>query len=261
MDKELIEAVCDTAWGYLEAGNEVFELDGCTFVRNRSCPRRWDANQVTRIRCRTPAEVGRLFENVEREYVDCSHRRFAVDPLTPADVVARLALADYPFTETVWLALNGRLRGAAPKVDIRLLGTDADWNEAIPLMEAEWGEALVKQGRATDNSVVPEFVATKRGKSPPIRHWIAYLGSTACAYFSSWEGKNGVGIVEDLFTMPRYRHRGIATALLHHCVADARVHGARSVIIGALTDDTPKKMYAAMGFRPLLTTRHYTHTL
>jgi hypothetical protein len=30
------------------------------------------------------------------------------------------------------------------------------------------------------------------------------------------------------------------------------------VIIGTLTNDTPKRMYAALGFRPLLTTRHYT---
>jgi GNAT superfamily N-acetyltransferase len=261
MDESRVAAVCDTAWSYLETGNEVFDLDGCTFVRNRACPRRWDANQVTRIRCRKPSEIERLFENAEREYADCDHRRFAVDPLTPPEVGARLALAGYPYVETVWMGLDGDLRGAAPDVDIRLLRTDEGWRAATPLIEAEWEEALVKQGRAPDSSVVPEFVATKRAKSPTIRHWLAYVGANPCAYFSSWEGKNGVGIVEDLFTLPRYRHRGIATALLHHCVADARSRGAASVIIGALTDDTPKQMYAAMGFRPLLTTRHYTRTL
>jgi len=260
MDEALVSAICDTAWGYLETGNEVFDLDGCTFVRNRACPRRWDANQVTRIRCRASTDIDLLFENVEREYDGCDHRRFAVDPLTPPSVVARLVLQDYPFVETVWLGLDGELAGGAPEVDIRLMQTEQDWRNTVPLVEAEWGEALRKQRRAVDNSIVPEFVATKRAKSPPIRHWMAYVGGTACAYFSSWEGRNGIGIIEDLFTLPRYRHRGIATALLHHCVADARAHGASMIIIGALSDDTPKRMYAAMGFRPLLTTRHYTRS-
>jgi GNAT superfamily N-acetyltransferase len=63
--------------------------------------------------------------------------------------------------------------------------------------------------------------------------------------------------VEDLFTHPDYRHRGLATALIAHCVADARARGAGPVVIGADPHDTPRQMYAALGFRPLFLSRGY----
>ena len=55
-------------------------------------------------------------------------------------------------------------------------------------------------------------------------------------------------MVEDLFTLPSHRNRGIARSLIHHCVDDALARGAVDVLIGALHDDTPKNAYAAMGF-------------
>jgi GNAT superfamily N-acetyltransferase len=64
-------------------------------------------------------------------------------------------------------------------------------------------------------------------------------------------------MVEDLFTLPRYRNRGIARALIHHCVDDARARGAENVLIGARPDDTPKNIYAAMGFEPTCLTRNW----
>ena len=73
----------------------------------------------------------------------------------------------------------------------------------------------------------------------------------AAGYFSSWAGTGGVGQVEDLFVSPRFRRRGIAMALLHHCIARARADGAGPVVIGADPTDTPKEIYARMGFRPV----------
>jgi predicted GNAT family acetyltransferase len=66
-----------------------------------------------------------------------------------------------------------------------------------------------------------------------------------------------MGQVEDLFTHPDFRHRGLATALIHHCVADARQQGAGPVMLVADAHDTPKDMYAAMGFRPVAAKREY----
>ncbi len=81
------------------------------------------------------------------------------------------------------------------------------------------------------------------------------------AYFNSWAGVDGVGQVEDLFTHPDFRHRGLATALIHHCVAECRRGGAGPVIIVAEPTDTPKQMYAAMGFRPAAIATHYLKKL
>ena len=81
------------------------------------------------------------------------------------------------------------------------------------------------------------------------------------AYLASWEGIDGVGQVEDLFTHPDHRHRGLATALLHHGIADCRAHGAGPVVIVADPTDTPKQIYAALGFRPVAIKRSYRKSL
>ena len=81
------------------------------------------------------------------------------------------------------------------------------------------------------------------------------------ADFSSGAGIDGVGQVEDLFTLQKFRKRGIARALIHHCVAGARAKGAGPVIIAADPKDTPKRIYAGMGFRPMAVQSHYTKHL
>lgn len=60
-----------------------------------------------------------------------------------------------------------------------------------------------------------------------------------------------------MFVQPDYQHRGIATALLTHCVDDARAHGANEVVIVASPDDTPKQMYADLGWRPVALKRQW----
>jgi predicted N-acetyltransferase YhbS len=63
--------------------------------------------------------------------------------------------------------------------------------------------------------------------------------------------------VEDLFVDEAYRHRGLATSLIHHCVRKRREAGAGPVVIVADPTDTPKRMYAAMGFAPVAVSRGY----
>ena len=46
-------------------------------------------------------------------------------------------------------------------------------------------------------------------------------------------------------------------ALIHRCVADCREQGAGPVVITASASDTPKEIYAAMGFRPSAVKREY----
>ena len=72
-----------------------------------------------------------------------------------------------------------------------------------------------------------------------VRYWLAHDGNEAAAFLASWPGGNGVGQIEDLFTHPKHRHRGLATALIAHCVADARGRGAGPVVIIADPSETP----------------------
>lgn len=260
-DTGLVRQVYDTVAGYEQLGNEVFEADGGTFVRNRAFPRRHVANHVTPISSATPAAIDRLFQRVEQEFAGFRHRRFNVNPFTPPACAARLTLGEWQVGEYVQLLLEGDLPVRSQAADIRPVQDDADWAAYRSLEDAEWKESVDKQRKPFDPTLTAEFVASKRAKCPAARHWIAYAGGVACAYGSSWSGRSGVGIVEDLFTHPAYRHRGMATAIIAHGVAAARREGAGPIVIGAAVDDTPKHMYAALGFRPLLVTRTYTRVL
>lgn len=258
----LIRRACATYQGYLELGNEVFAADGATFVRNRACRLRHDANFVGAVRAGTQPEIAALLERVEREFAGYGHRKFSIDPLTPLPLSARLIVEGYPAETTVQLLLESELRAAPREVDLLLVESEQDWAAYTRLQALDWSESLEKAGRAETGTaeVLSHFTIAKRAKSPAVRTWLARADGDARAYFSSWPGIDGLGMIEDLFTQREYRHRGIATALIAHCVADARARGAREVLIGADANDTPKRMYAAMGFRPLFTTQSYSRS-
>jgi predicted GNAT family acetyltransferase len=52
----------------------------------------------------------------------------------------------------------------------------------------------------------------------------------------------------------------VATALVAHCAAQARARGAGVCFLSARADDTPKEMYARMGFRAIGVTRTLLRT-
>ena len=248
--------------GYFALGNEVFELLGARFLRNRAAPDIYDANHVADARPTTPAQVEELLVAVDREFDASKHRRFIVDYRTPPEFVARLVLDGYEREDVLMSLLEGKLLGPAPEeFDIRPVESELDWDAYWEVMLKDWHEHTARQRRKVKDDIARQMFDTKRLKQPPAQYFMAYVRNRPVAYFNSWAGIDGVGQVEDLFTLPRFRKRGIARALIHHCVADARAKGAGPVIIAADPIDTPKRIYAAMGFRPLVVQSHYTKHL
>lgn len=56
--------------------------------------------------------------------------------------------------------------------------------------------------------------------------------------------------------LPAARQRGVATALVAHSALDAQRRGAATCFLAARADDTPKEMYARVGFRAVGVTRN-----
>jgi ribosomal protein S18 acetylase RimI-like enzyme len=132
--------------------------------------------------------------------------------------------------------------------------TDDDWRAYRLLQDVEQAEYRQRLGR----QITPtndEYLRYVRAKSPPVSTSLAYEDGKPCAYMSSWEGVDGVGQIEDLFTHPDHRHRGLGTALIARCVLEARSRGAGPVLLEADPTDTPMHMYREMGFRPLFIAR------
>ncbi len=245
----------------LELASETFEADGARFVRNRDHANIYDANHVSHVTCDSEPDIERLLARVEREYAGYRHRRFDVNPWTPPAFVARLTLDGYVAEEDLLLVLEGELRARPAASDIRRVETEEQWAASDALHELDWLERQERLGRTPDPSVPAAFAALRRASAAEIACWMAYVDGEAVAYAWSWQGVDGVGVVEDLFTHADYRHRGIATALIAHGVRDARDRGAGPVAISADPGDTPKLMYRALGFRPIVLVRHYVRWL
>ena len=258
----LTDKALATDAGYFALGNEAFELLGATFLRSGASPDIYDANHVADARPTTLGQIEGLLAAADREYKAAKHRRFDVDYRTPPEFVARLALEGYEREDGLILLLEGEMLGPPPKeFDIRPLETEADWGVYWELMLKDWREHIAQLKRKVKDEIARQILQVKRLKQPPVQYFMAYVRDKPVAYFNSWAGIDGVGQVEDLFTLPKFRKRGIARALIHHCVADARAKGAGPVIVAANPADTPKRIYAAMGFRPVAVQSHYTKYL
>jgi GNAT superfamily N-acetyltransferase len=242
----------------LALGHEQFEAEGAMFVRNRAIPAIRDANHVTKVTARTEAEIDALLWRVEIEFEGFPHRRFDLDFTTPPEFEARLAYEGYKRYDSLVMVLEGDFKGQPKRHDIRPVESEADWRRLVELFriansEAGWDELNRKP--------LEDALQEAKSKTPPVRWWLAFMGDEAVAHLYSWSGLDGVGQVEDLFTHPEYRHRGIATALIHRCVADAREGGAGPVVIVAKANDTPKQIYTKMGFRPVAVQTLYERIL
>ena len=240
-------------------GAEIFPACGATFVRSRRLPIIHDLNHVATVRVSEPAAIDALLARIEEVYAGYRHRQLVLDPETPSELEARLTLEGYDDVEaSLLMLLEGELHGTARPHPIRLVTSDADWEAYARLKRLDWAERAARLGLGPLPAVGEGLIQTYRAKVPPLRYWLVLADGEPRGFFSSWEGPEGVGQVEDLFIEKPFRHRGLATALIHHAVADCRTYGVEATAIIADVVDTPKTMYAAMGFRPVALMRKYT---
>lgn len=238
-------------------GNECFDADGGRFIRNVASPDIRDANHVSHVTAAAPAEIERLLERAGVEFAHAPHRAYHCDVTTPPEFEARLLLADFQTKATLIAVLEGELAGAAKPFDIAPVQSEGDWRAFGGLHALDWRESRAKLGQVEAAAVGEAMARTRQLKCPPAQYYLGYIDGVARGYFSTLPGIGTMAQVEDLFVEPGFRHRGLATALVHHCVARCREAGAGPVVIASDPDDTPKHLYAAMGFRPVAVKRDY----
>ncbi|MEO8457609.1 MAG: GNAT family N-acetyltransferase [Chloroflexota bacterium] len=259
---DLVDLALNVDAANFQLGNEVFSLPGGRFVRNRELTNVYDCNHVTDVTARTTAEIDALLAAADGEFAHAAHRRFDADHRTPPEFIARLLLAGgYERSDALVSVLEGELIGEAKPWDIRPIEDDAGWEALLALTTADFAEHQLRIGRPVEDAVARRLWLSKKSKQPPVQYWLACDGDTVVGFMNSWDGVSGVGQVEDLFTRPDYRKRGVATALIHHCVADCHAKGAGPVVIVADPTDTPKEIYARMGFRPVAVQSKYLKRL
>jgi ribosomal protein S18 acetylase RimI-like enzyme len=58
----------------------------------------------------------------------------------------------------------------------------------------------------------------------------------------------GTGAISTVSTLPQWRHRGVASALIHRCSADSVAHGDDLLTISADSETPAERLYRQLGF-------------
>lgn len=118
-------------------------------------------------------------------------------------------------------------------------------------------------GNLTDSGAIPAFVEITRKfflhavETGSFASWVAETGTGALVAASglviyekppSFRGLGGrVGYVSNVYTLPQWRGRGIATLLMEEMIAFAKQNGVNKLTLGAT--DSGKRVYERVGFK------------
>ncbi len=246
------------AW-YHSFGNTSLETPLATFVMNEAHPGVWDSNHVSRVRAREAPEIEAVFGDMERVFAHCSDRAAVVDDFTPGEFVARLAFDDFKEQAAViQMALLADIAPFRPAgATMREAESEAGWESLRRLFEADFAEGRRIGAGALPQDVVSGLFAGYRAKRQIAPFFIAEARGVPCAYACAAHCPDGVGIIDNVFTLPAFRGRGIASSLIAHGVARLRASGRRRVFIGALARERAKHLYAKLGFTPVMISRKW----
>jgi len=253
-----IEKIVTTYAWQKTLGHDVHDTGLRRIVRDLENPHIWDANHVSLIRASALDEIDRVFDDAAFLLKKCGHSVFHIDPMAPPQVEARLVAADYEdHTPILQMVLSGDLKATPKSVDIRAIQSDADWHSLGEMMHENFIETGPEITGEIARGVSLGCLAANRLKAPDFQFFIVRADGHDCAYGGGGFCPDGMGIVEDIFTRPAFRRRGMATAVIAEAVDFARSSGAKDVLIGTSTKDAVKHFYEALGFEPACVTRQY----
>jgi GNAT superfamily N-acetyltransferase len=239
-------------------GATVFETPHCGIVADPSKPQVWDCNHADAVTARDATECDAVFAAMERHLGHSQWRVVHTDGQTPDAFLARLAYADFQERPvTIQMALQGEVARAGAPLDLRPVESEADWADLKTLVVANHREGKTTAGLEIEEEISAAMVVNYRAKAPDCRFHLAFADRQPVAYGAVAVAPGGVGMVEDVFTLPERRGRGVASAMIAAFVEEARRRGCDTVFIGALADEAAKRLYGRLGFAPVALARSW----
>lgn len=236
-------------------GNEVVQTPFARIVANVVRPEVWDANHADAVTAETDAEIDAILAALERHLGHSNWRVVHTDPYTPDRFMARLALDGYvEQPATIQMVLERDLP-ASSGILVEPVETMADWQALAALVRRDHEEGARTGGKLLPADMTDAIVSGYRAKDGPYRFHMAWVDDQPVAYGALAAAPSGAGMIEDLFTLPSYRRRGIASAMIGQFAAALTTQGCTCIFLGALVGEQARHLYAKLGFRPLLLTR------
>jgi ribosomal protein S18 acetylase RimI-like enzyme len=119
------------------------------------------------------------------------------------------------------------------------------------LLRDAWAETIRLYPWGEDEEVVRQLVAARSvyAAANDVRRFAVLDDGAPVAWCELYAGE-GIGQVEDVATLPAYRGRGYARAVVLHAVAESRAAGHDLTFLVADADDWPQQLYRKLGFEP-----------
>ncbi|MDB5680011.1 GNAT family N-acetyltransferase [Sphingomonas bacterium] len=237
-------------------GHRVIALPHCGIVADPAKPDLWDANHADDVTAQSDAEIDAVLAAMEEHLAHSGWRVLHTDGFTPDRFLARLAYLGFAERPVVVQMTCDQLRptGGAP-VDLVEIADATGWAALTALVRADVTEGKRTGGLDLDDAFVDDMVANYRAKAPVYRFHLALLDGEPVAYGAMIAAPNGMGMIEDLFTLPSARRRGIASTMIAHFDAALRAEGSTGVFLGAVAEEEAKSLYYNLGFRPAMLSR------
>jgi len=249
---DLARRIAETYRWHRRLGARVTAARHCHIVADPLRPGVWESNHVESVLAETDDEIDAVFADMDTHLAHTPWRVAHTDGFTPDGFLARLAFAGYRERfVAIQMALEGPIRAARMALDLRLVESEDDWRRLADLVRRNHVEGHVTGGLLPPPEFTADMVAVYRAKSPECRFRLVYAQGEAIAYGACAAAPNGLGMIEDVFTAPEHRRRGVASAMLAAFADDLGAQGCETLFLGALADEQAKRLYARLGFRPV----------
>jgi ribosomal protein S18 acetylase RimI-like enzyme len=121
-----------------------------------------------------------------------------------------------------------------------------------PVLRPLWAEVIRNEPHGKDERLVEQILEHRRAvaRAMPTQLFAAEVGGKLVAHTELYSDE-GVGQIENVVTLPAYRGRGLARALVLRAVAESRAAGNDLTFLVADADDWPQLLYERLGFETI----------
>jgi ribosomal protein S18 acetylase RimI-like enzyme len=118
-----------------------------------------------------------------------------------------------------------------------------------PTLRPLWAEAIRSEPHGQDETLVQQILEHRRdvGRAIPTRLFAAEVDGKLVAHTELYS-EDGVGQVENVYTLADYRGRGLARSLVLRALAESHAAGNDLTFLVADADDWPQRLYERLGF-------------
>lgn len=236
---------------YRRQGYAAVEENGVTVVATPAYPTTWEANWA----CADPGVTADdVLAALDRHMAHASSWVVHADALTDPALEAALALADFRVENTLIEMVAREIASphVIPFVTLERVGA-GNWDAFAALVDADMREG--KRTGEHDAGVAAGLLDAMQRRMGPCDYWLLCDGEAAAGYGMTAACPNGLGLIENLFTLPEQRGRGLMSGFIAEAARRLRDAGCDAVFLDAHAHDSPKRLYARVGFEPIALAR------